>query len=582
MPVRTSTTYSTSTTACSKWFATSRTAKNYWRRPTGGRRRSHCCYTRSRCMGRRCGAPPSRSFVNFCTERREKRRGAAMLCGTASTRCASGGTLSRGGLTRARSMSCRMKPCWRWPPGVDAIRARSWFPPSLPLCRGASRTGSTGTAARRRKCRGWCRVTRRSCFACCHARRKGGCRGRRSTCCSWLAVATGSHPARPPKRPERTCGSGWSSSSAQSRPCTKTVGCSVRPVCAKDGELLCHCDRRKMRWYLERGLATLVADQENTIRLNFQHQNTGKADASNRFYATSKSNHCVVCGESGHYLRYRVVPSCYRRHFPLHLKTHRSHDIVLVCISCHEAAQVVADEVKRELAAEHDIPLNPPPLAPPASLVSAAGDNGGGSGGTKAAGDSSGQEAAGVHPYNARRAAQALSKNGDAMPASRREELEAVIKQFLGRSQGEEELPGLQPGDLDAALVAGVSRRRQRKMLQRYGRTAVMAKNGSDGDEGGEGSGAEEERERGESTGRYAPSSRSEEKDQWGHGWHGSRVVARILEKGGEEELLDLIRRFRERFVERLSPRFMPPGWEVDHSAAREFGKHSIYYGQAG
>mmetsp|Transcript_36019 Transcript_36019/g.64397 ORF Transcript_36019/g.64397 Transcript_36019/m.64397 type:complete len:340 (+) Transcript_36019:465-1484(+) len=228
MPVRTSTTYSTSTTACSKWFATSRTAKNYWRRPTGGRRRSHCCYTRSRCMGRRCGAPPSRSFVNFCTERREKRRGAAMLCGTASTRCASGGTLSRGGLTRARSMSCRMKPCWRWPPGVDAIRARSWFPPSLPLCRGASRTGSTGTAARRRKCRGWCRVTRRSCFACCHARRKGGCRGRRSTCCSWLAVATGSHPARPPKRPERTCGSGWSSSSAQSRPCTKTVGCSVR------------------------------------------------------------------------------------------------------------------------------------------------------------------------------------------------------------------------------------------------------------------------------------------------------------------------------------------------------------------
>ncbi len=29
---------------------------------------------------------------------------------------------------------------------------------------------------------------------------------------------------------------------------------------------------------------------------------------------------CVVCGEGSHYLRYRVVPSCYRRHFPSHLK----------------------------------------------------------------------------------------------------------------------------------------------------------------------------------------------------------------------------------------------------------------------
>lgn len=32
-----------------------------------------------------------------------------------------------------------------------------------------------------------------------------------------------------------------------------------------------------MRWYLERGLATAVPDQENTIRLTFQHQNSGKA-----------------------------------------------------------------------------------------------------------------------------------------------------------------------------------------------------------------------------------------------------------------------------------------------------------------
>jgi hypothetical protein len=57
------------------------------------------------------------------------------------------------------------------------------------------------------------------------------------------------------------------------------------------------------------------------------------------FYAASKVNECVVCGERGHYLRYRIVPSCYRRFFPTHLKSHRSHDIVLVCLPCHEVCR---------------------------------------------------------------------------------------------------------------------------------------------------------------------------------------------------------------------------------------------------
>jgi hypothetical protein len=30
------------------------------------------------------------------------------------------------------------------------------------------------------------------------------------------------------------------------------------------------------------------------------------------FYSTSRANRCVVCGQEQHYLRYRVVPACYR------------------------------------------------------------------------------------------------------------------------------------------------------------------------------------------------------------------------------------------------------------------------------
>ena len=73
-----------------------------------------------------------------------------------------------------------------------------------------------------------------------------------------------------------------------------------------------------------------------------------------------QSNRCVGCGESGHYLRYHIVPSCYRRHFPLPLKSHRSHDIVLLCIDCHEQAHRAAERLKRCVSAEMGVPLLPP------------------------------------------------------------------------------------------------------------------------------------------------------------------------------------------------------------------------------
>lgn len=37
-----------------------------------------------------------------------------------------------------------------------------------------------------------------------------------------------------------------------------------------------------------------------------------------------------------------MIPGCYRRHFPEALKSHRSHDIVLLCLSCHERAHTVS------------------------------------------------------------------------------------------------------------------------------------------------------------------------------------------------------------------------------------------------
>ncbi|KAF5833248.1 hypothetical protein DUNSADRAFT_10486 [Dunaliella salina] len=80
---------------------------------------------------------------------------------------------------------------------------------------------------------------------------------------------------------------------------------------SKAGELLCHTDRNKVEWYLNRNIAEKVRDEPLTIRLLFEHKKSDQ-DAGERFYSEQKINRCVVCGEEEHYLRFRVVPACYR------------------------------------------------------------------------------------------------------------------------------------------------------------------------------------------------------------------------------------------------------------------------------
>lgn len=70
-----------------------------------------------------------------------------------------------------------------------------------------------------------------------------------------------------------------------------------------------------------------VSEDPPTIRLLFEHTQTDQDAGMDTFYSSSRENRCVVCGEQGHYLRYRIVPQCYRRNMPFALKSHRSHDV---------------------------------------------------------------------------------------------------------------------------------------------------------------------------------------------------------------------------------------------------------------
>lgn len=75
-------------------------------------------------------------------------------------------------------------------------------------------------------------------------------------------------------------------------------------------------------------------------------------------------------------MRCRIVPDCYRKNFPVQLKSHRSHDIVLLCIDCHDVAHTAAERLKRRIAASYNVPVqpshSPPDVRPPAAAAATA------------------------------------------------------------------------------------------------------------------------------------------------------------------------------------------------------------------
>lgn len=166
--------------------------------------------------------------------------------------------------------------------------------------------------------------------------------------------------------------------------------------------------------YLNRNLAKLVEEDPPSIILLFEPKGRPE-DEDNDFYIQSKKNICVGCGEGNHYLRYRIIPSCYRIHFPEHLKSHRSHDIVLLCVDCHETAHTGAEKYKKQVAAEFGIPLFIRRVADSYETQNTH---------TSFLPVSCGE--IGVSPLQLRIAAMALLRHGPQMPSQRREELMQV------------------------------------------------------------------------------------------------------------------------------------------------------------
>ncbi|XP_003472425.1 exonuclease 3'-5' domain-containing protein 2 [Cavia porcellus] len=124
---------------------------------------------------------------------------------------------------------------------------------------------------------------------------------------------------------------------------------------APDGQPLCTCDRKKAQWYLDKGIGELVSEDPFVVKLQFEP--AGRPESPGDYYLMVKENVCVVCGKTDSYIRKNVIPHEYRKHFPIEMKDHNSHDVLLLCTSCHAISNYYDNYLKQQLAKEFQAPL---------------------------------------------------------------------------------------------------------------------------------------------------------------------------------------------------------------------------------
>ncbi|XP_066491726.1 exonuclease 3'-5' domain-containing protein 2 [Tiliqua scincoides] len=124
---------------------------------------------------------------------------------------------------------------------------------------------------------------------------------------------------------------------------------------APDGQPLCTCDRKKAQWYLDKGIGELMSTEPFIVKLRFEP--SGRPESQVDYYLTVKENLCVVCGKRESYIRKNIVPHEYRRHFPVQMKDHNSHDVLLLCTSCHAISNYYDNHLKQQLAEEFGAPI---------------------------------------------------------------------------------------------------------------------------------------------------------------------------------------------------------------------------------
>lgn len=172
-------------------------------------------------------------------------------------------------------------------------------------------------------------------------------KGRSKKCGTSSQDALGQQSKDPRKQKRKPLGVGYSA-----RKAPLYDNCFLH---APDGEPLCTCDRKKAQWYVDKGIGELISSEPFIVKLRFEP--SGRPDSQIDYYLTVKENLCVVCGARESYIRKNIVPHEYRKHFPIQMKDHNSHDVLLLCTACHAVSNYYDNILKQRLAKEFNAPI---------------------------------------------------------------------------------------------------------------------------------------------------------------------------------------------------------------------------------
>lgn len=275
-----------------------------------------------------------------------------------------------------------------------------------------------------------------------------------------------------------------------------------------EGTVLCYCGRKRLEWFAERRLGWFT--DSRTLRLAFKPK--GKGRDGEPYFMEEKQNMCVVCGDKDKILRFRVVPHCYRRHFPEALKSRASYDLLLMCLACTEKADRPLSRMQKQISIKFNAPLNPE-----RKLSEWTREY---------------KRMAGF--------ARAIITSGQKIPRNRMEEMTNDILQFAQKCRNMFSSVGL---DIQSTDIASLSLQSIQTIAREFLETKV-----------------EDEEEHDKSSTEIENLN------------HGKAVVDALLNSPEPQKALhEFIRDWRKHFLDEMKPNFLSPHWSIDYRDPKFF-----------
>jgi len=124
---------------------------------------------------------------------------------------------------------------------------------------------------------------------------------------------------------------------------------------SKDDKLIGCCNKKKMMWYLAKGLGMPITD--SSIKINFDHKIKNTDGEIDKYREMSniyeKENKCVSCGDEYTELEsFSLVPYEFKKCYPPSYKKYRGDLIILLCKECKADAQYFNGEMTNDILDE--------------------------------------------------------------------------------------------------------------------------------------------------------------------------------------------------------------------------------------